>query len=64
MRGFHPGQYGCWTGRSAVDAVGVTIAQAQEAWCRGWVVGAFLMDVAAVNLGFQVPEVYGVLCRI
>ena len=26
-QGFHPGQYGCRKGRSAVDAVGVTIAQ-------------------------------------
>ena len=35
VRGFHPGQYGCRTGRSAVDAVGVTIEQVQEAWGRG-----------------------------
>ena len=35
VRGFHPGQYGCRTGRSAVDAVGITIAQVQEAWGRG-----------------------------
>ena len=27
VRDFHKGQYGCRTGRSAVDAVGVTIAQ-------------------------------------
>ena len=30
-----------------MDAVGVTIAQAQEAWRRGCIVGALLMDVAA-----------------
>ena len=30
IMGFHPGQYGCRTGRSAADAVGVTIAQAQD----------------------------------
>ena len=29
--GFHPGQYGCRIRRSAVDAVGVVIAQTQEA---------------------------------
>ena len=45
--GFHPGQYGCRTKRSAVDAVGVAIAQVQEAWSRGVVAGALLMDVAA-----------------
>ena len=44
--GFHPGQYGCRTKRSATDAVGVAIAQVQEAWKRGLVVGALLMDVA------------------
>ena len=32
VRGFHPGHYGCRTGRSAVDAVRVMIAQVQEAW--------------------------------
>ena len=47
VRGFHPGQYGCRTRRSAVDALGVTIAQVQEAWGRGRVVGALLMDVEA-----------------
>ena len=47
VRGFHPEQYGCRTGRSAVDAGGVTIAQVQEAWGRGCVVGALLMEVAA-----------------
>ena len=46
-QGFHPGQYGCQTGRSAVDAVGVAIAQVQEAWKRGVIAGALLMDVAA-----------------
>ena len=46
-RGFHPGQYGCRTSRSAVDAVGVAIAQVQEAWKRGIIAGALLMDVAA-----------------
>ena len=45
--GFHPGQYGCRSPRSAVDAVGVTIAQTQEAWGRGCVVGALLMGAAA-----------------
>ena len=35
IRGFHPGQYGCRKGRSAVDAGGVTIAQVQEAWAWG-----------------------------
>ena len=44
---FHPGQYGGRPQRSAVDAVGVVIAQAQEAWKRGKVTGALLMDVAA-----------------
>lgn len=46
IRGFHPGQYGCRVGRSAVAAVGFTIAQVQEAW--GWrcIVGALLMDIA------------------
>ena len=28
VQGVHPGQYGCRKGRSAVDAVGITIAQA------------------------------------
>ena len=46
-KGFHPGQYGCRAGRSAVDPVGVTIAQVQEAWGRGCIDGALLMDVAA-----------------
>ena len=45
--GFHPGQYGCRMGRSAVDAVGVTITRTQEAWSRGCITGALLMDVAA-----------------
>ena len=45
--GFHPGQYGYRMGRSAVDAVGVAIAQTQEAWSRGYITGALLMDVAA-----------------
>ena len=44
--GFHPGQYGCRTKRSAVDAVGVAIAQVQKAWSRGVIAGALLMDVA------------------
>ena len=34
IRGFHPGQYGCRVRRLAVDAVGVVIAQTQEAWKR------------------------------
>ena len=33
--GFHPGQSGCRSRRSAVGAVGVAIAQTQEAWGRG-----------------------------
>ena len=45
--GFHPGQYGCRAKRSAVDAVGVAIAQVQEVWKRGVIAGAILMDVAA-----------------
>ena len=44
---FHPGQYGGRPQRSAVDAVEVVIAQAQEAWKRGKIVQALLMDVAA-----------------
>ena len=44
---FHPGQYGCRTQRSAVDAVGVTIAQTQEAWDRSCITGDLLMDVDA-----------------
>ena len=44
---FHPGQYGGRPQRSAVDAVGVVMAQAQEAWKRGRIVGALMMDVAA-----------------
>ena len=47
VRGLHPGHYGCRAQRSAVHAVGVTIAQAQEAWGRDCIVGALLMDVAA-----------------
>ena len=44
---FHPGQHGCRTRKSAADAVGVVIAQTQEAWGRGCTTGALLMDVAA-----------------
>ena len=44
--GFHPGQYGRRTKRSAADAVGVAIAQVQEAWSRGVIAGAVLTDVA------------------
>ena len=44
---FHPGQYGGRPQRSAVDAVGVVVAQIQEAWRRENVVGAPIMDVAA-----------------
>ena len=47
MGRFHPGQYGCRVRCSAVDAVGVAIAQIQEAWRRGRITGALLMDVAA-----------------
>lgn len=44
---FHPGQYGCRTRRSAVDAVGVAIVQTLEAWQNKRIAGALLMDVAA-----------------
>ena len=47
VEGFHRGQYGCRMKRSAVDAVGVAIAQVQEAWGIGVIAGAVLMDVAA-----------------
>ena len=40
---FHLGQYGGRPQRSAVDAVGVVIVQAQEAWKRGKIVGALMM---------------------
>ena len=43
----NPGLYGCRARRSAVDTVGVTIAQTQEAWSRGCITGALLMDVAS-----------------
>ena len=33
--GFHPGQYGCRTKRSAVDAVGVAIAQSRRRVAEG-----------------------------
>ena len=46
-QGFHSGQYGCPTGWLAMDAVGVAVAHVQEAWKRGVIVGALLMDVAA-----------------
>lgn len=36
------------TQRSPVDAVGVAIAQAQEAWTRKKIIGALLMDIAVV----------------
>ena len=59
--GFHPGWYGCRAGRSVVDAVGVAIALTQEAWGRGRVTGALLMDVAAafsrVARGFVLQKV-------
>ena len=42
--GFHPGQYGRM---SATDAVGVALAQVQEAWGCGVIVGALLTDVVA-----------------
>lgn len=44
---FHMGQYGCRARRSAVDAVAIMIAQTQEAWRQGRIVGALLVDVAA-----------------
>ena len=43
----HPGQYGCRPQRSSVDAVGLATARTQEAWSRGRITGALLMDVAA-----------------
>ena len=54
--GFHLGQYGCRMRRSAVDAVGVVIAQTQEAWRRGRVTGALLMDVVAAFPGVPSPQ--------
>lgn len=45
--GSHSSQYGCRPRRSAVDAVRVAIAQTQEAWSRGCITGALLMDVAS-----------------
>ena len=45
--GFHPGQYDCRLGRSAADAAGFSIAQAQEMWNPGRITGALLVDVAA-----------------
>ena len=47
LGGFYPGQYGRRSSRSAVDAVGVVIAQTQEAWRHGCVVGALLINMAA-----------------
>jgi hypothetical protein len=44
---FHPGQYGSRRNRSAVDAVGVLMSKAQEAWSRKKVAGALCMDVEA-----------------
>ena len=44
--GVCPGQYGCRMGRSVADE-GVTIAQIQEAWSRGCITRALLIDVAA-----------------
>ena len=44
---FHPGQYGCRPQRSAVDAVALAIVRTQEAWSKGWITAALLMDVAA-----------------
>ena len=45
-RGFHPGQYGCRAKRQGLGAVGITVAQTQEAWSRGFITGALLMDAA------------------
>ena len=47
VEGFHRGQYGCRTKRSAVDVVGVAIVQVQGAWRIGVIAGAVLMGVAA-----------------
>jgi ribonuclease HI len=43
----HPGQYGGRRGRSAVDAAGVLMSTVQEAWSRGKVAAALMMDVEA-----------------
>jgi hypothetical protein len=43
----HPGQYGGRRGRSAVDAAGVLMSVVQEAWSRGKVAAALMMDVEA-----------------
>ena len=45
----HPGQYGSRLQRSAVDAVGFALATTQdsEAWSRGKIAGALLLDMAA-----------------
>lgn len=47
---FHPGQYGSRRQRSAIDAVGVLMTKAQEAWSWKKVVGALCMDVDAAFL--------------
>lgn len=41
------GLRGCRAQRSAADAVGVVMAQTQEAWSRKRITGALLMDAAA-----------------
>ena len=43
----NPGQYGSRPQRSAVDAVGLAMARTQQAWSKGKMVGALLMDVSA-----------------
>lgn len=36
-------------GMSGLDAVGIVVAQAQEVWKRGKIVGPLLMNVAAAS---------------
>ena len=55
--GFHPGQFG-WRERCSVAyANGVTIALTRDAWSRGCITGAYLMDIAAAF-----PSVARVAC--
>jgi uridine phosphorylase len=45
--GLHNGQYGCWKGRSAFDAVGMLVAHVQKAWAQWQVAGVLCMDIEA-----------------
>jgi hypothetical protein len=47
LGGLHNGQYGCHRGRSAIDAVGMLVANVQQAWTGKQVTGALCMDVEA-----------------